>query len=417
MTENLQTTSEEITHAEPKLKRSLNLPLLVLYGLGTTIGAGIYVLVGAAAGRAGIFAPVAFLAAAIALAPTAASYAELAGRFPVSAGEAAYVNAGFKSRYISIFTGLLVIISGVVASATIAIGCAGYLRTLVDIPLPVAVTGIIFLMGLVAAWGILESVLLAALFTIIEAGGLLVLIAAGFFWGDDITLRLPDVIPPIGDGAIWLGIANAGLLAVFAFIGFEDMVNVAEETKKPRVTMPWAIFLTLSITTVLYTLVTFVAITAVAPADLAQSEAPLSMVFLQITGLSPVAISAIAVFATLNTILVQFIMASRVIYGMAGQGNMPALFARVNLRTHTPLLATAAVVAVTLMLALALPLERLAELTSIFVLFIWVLANLALIVMKLRRDQTPEGGFIVPFWVPVAGMLLSGMLIIVSVVS
>lgn len=403
--------------SEPKLKRSLNLPLLVLYGLGTTIGAGIYVLVGASAGRAGIYAPIAFVAAAFAIAPTAASYGELAGRFPVSAGEAAYVNAGLNSRYVSMATGLLVIFSGVVASATIAIGCAGYIRTFIDVPLPIAVTVVVALMGLAAAWGILESVLLAALFTLIEAGGLIVLIGAGFTSGDDLAVRLPSVLPPLEDLGIWFGIANAGLLAVFAFIGFEDMVNVAEETKNPGVTMPWAILLTLGITAILYTLVTFVAVTAVSPADLAQSEAPLSMVFEELTGMSPVAIGAIAIFATLNTILVQFIMASRVVYGMAGQGNMPAVFSVVSAVTHTPLLATAAVVGLAWLLAIALPLERLAEATSILVLFIWLLVNVALIIIKLRQDRPPHDAFIVPLWVPVAGLLSSCALVVVSIVG
>ncbi|NNE23000.1 MAG: amino acid permease [Rhizobiales bacterium] len=415
MKSNQQVLATDATDSEPRLKRSLNLPLLVLYGLGTTIGAGIYVLVGAAAGRSGMYAPFAFVAAAIAVAPSAASYAELAGRFPVSAGEAAYVNAGFKSRYLSMLTGLLVVVSGVVASATIAIGCAGYVRTFIDLPLPVAVTGVIVVMGLVAAWGILESVLLAALFTLIEAGGLIILISAGFTSGDDLMLRLPETLPAVADLSIWFGIANAGLLAIFAFIGFEDMVNVAEETKKPGTTMPWAIFLTLAITAVLYILVTFVAVTAVPPSDLARSEAPLSVVFEKLTGMSPVAISAIAVFATLNTILVQFIMASRVIYGMAGQGNMPAVFSRVSATTHTPLLATAVVVGFTWVLAIAFPLERLAEVTSILILFIWALANMALIIMKLRQDRPPFDAFVVPMWVPVSGLLLSGALIFVSI--
>ena len=92
--------------------------------------------------------------------------------------------------------------------------------------------------------------LLAALFTIIEAGGLIVLIYAGFAHEGDLLLRIPETFPPIADLGIWLGIANAGLLAVFAFIGFEDMVNVAEETKRPRITMPWAIIITLALTTI-----------------------------------------------------------------------------------------------------------------------------------------------------------------------
>lgn len=409
-----QPTHDAPENDKPRLKRSLNLPLLVLYGLGTTIGAGIYVLVGAAAGRAGIYAPMAFIAAAVGIAPTAASYGELASRYPVSAGEAAYVNAGFGSRAMSLFTGWLVIVSGVVASAAIAIGCAGYIRTFVELPLSLVVTVVIVVMGLVAAWGIVESVLLAALFTLIEAGGLLVLVYAGLSHDSDLILRVPETFPPITEMGIWLGIANAGLLAVFAFIGFEDMVNVAEETRRPRITLPWAIFLTLAITTILYTLVTMVAVLAVAPAELARSEAPLSLVYQRLTGASPAMISGVAIFATANTILVQLIMASRVVYGMAEQGTMPKLFTRVNALTRTPLFATFAIVAATLILALGFNLERLAEVTSQIVLVIWALANMALVFIKLRKGPEPDDAFIVPLWVPISGFVFSCALLVLS---
>jgi APA family basic amino acid/polyamine antiporter len=397
-----------------KLRRTLNLPLLVLYGLGTTIGAGIYVLVGTAAGRAGIYAPMAFFVAAIAIAPTAATYGELASRFPVAAGEAAYVKEGFKSTWASVLVGWLVIISGIVASAAIAIGCAGYLRTFVNIPLPWALTLIIFSMGMMAIWGILQSVLLAALFTLIEVGGLFVLIWAGITSQISLVDRIPETLPPIDDIVIWLGISNAGLLAVFAFIGFEDMVNVAEETKEPQSTLPKAIFLTLAITTALYTAVTLVAVLAVAPSELAASEAPLSLVFERLTGMTPAAISAIAVFATLNTILVQQIMASRVIYGLANQKLLPAVFATVNKATQTPIVATVVVMVATLGLALWFPIGELAELTSHMVLAIWALANAALILLKWRKVPAPDNAFTTPMWVPVLGLVLSLALVAVS---
>jgi amino acid transporter len=314
----------------------------------------------------------------------------------------------------SLFTGWLVIVSGVVASAAIAIGCAGYIRTFLDLPLPLVVTAVIVAMGLVAAWGIVESVLLAALFTLIEAGGLIVLVYAGLSHDSDLILRVPETFPPIAEMGIWLGIANAGLLAVFAFIGFEDMVNVAEETRRPRITLPWAIFLTLAITTVLYTLVTMVAVLAVAPAELARSEAPLSLVYSRLTGASPIMISGVAIFATANTILVQLIMASRVVYGMAEQGTMPKLFARVNALTRTPLVATFAIVTATLILALGFNLERLAEVTSQVVLVIWALANMALVLIKLRKGPEPDDVFIVPLWVPITGFVFSCALLVLS---
>lgn len=241
------------------------------------------------------------------------------------------------------------------------------------------------------------------------------LIVLGFSGADSVLPRLPEVLPPIGDLVVWTGVANAGLLAIFAFIGFEDMVNVAEETKNPKRTLPWAIFITLVLTAILYVLVAAVAVLIVDPEELGQAQAPLSLVFERLTGRSASVISAIAIFATLNTILIQFIMASRVIYGMAGQGTMPKIFARVSRKTHTPILATAVVVVATLVLALALPLDRLAEFTSQFLLVIWLLINVALILVKLRGDPAPEGAFIVPIWVPVLGLLFSIAVILLSI--
>ena len=159
------------TPGRPMLRRRLTLPLLVLYGVGVTVGAGIYVLVGATAGRAGVHAPSAFLLAAVVMTFTAASFAELAGRYPVSAGEAAYVRAGFGSAPLALLTGCLVIGAGVVSSAAIGIGSAGYIRQFVDLPNIIVIPIVIGLVGAVAAWGILESVLLAGLFTIIEVAG------------------------------------------------------------------------------------------------------------------------------------------------------------------------------------------------------------------------------------------------------
>jgi len=377
-------TSENAT-----LQRALNLPLLVLYGLGTTIGAGIYVLVGSAAGHAGLYAPLAFLVAAIGIAPSAASYAELAGRYPVSAAEAVYVENGFNSRTISTLSGLLVIFSGVVAAAAITVGCAGYIRVFFDWPFWMVVSGVVLCMGAVAALGILESVLLAAIFTLIEVGGLLVLVAVGFSVNDNVIASIP----------------------------VEDMVNVVEETKKPAFTMPVAIGLTLIITTMLYFLVTLVSVSSVLPSELAQSEAPLSAVYEKLTGTSAVVISAIAIFATLNTILIQFIMASRVIYGMADRSALPAVFATVNPVTRTPLVATALVVACAALLALAIPLGKLAEYTSMIILIIWAMSNTALVLIKWRKTPAPENAFQVPFWVPVLGLAFCTVFIGIAIVN
>lgn len=390
----------------PELRRRLTLPLLVLYGLGVTIGAGIYVLVGAAAGRAGLNAPFAFVIAALVMAFTAAAFSELAGRYPVSAGEAAYVRAGFGSNLLSVLTGLMVISAGTVSSAAISIGSVGYIRELVDLPASALVSAIIVAMGLIAAWGILESVLFAALFTLVEAAGLIAIVVAGFS-DPDLVARLPEVTSGLSEPAVWGGIVTGGLLAFFAFIGFEDLVNVAEEARDPERTLPWAIFLTLALTTVIYFLVASVAVLTVAPDVLAASSAPLNDVFQKVTDVPPVVIVAIAIVATLNTIIVQMIMAARVIYGLAAQDNLPAVFARVNPVTRTPLVATASVVAIVLALALAFPLEGLAETTSRITLLVFALVNMALVALKLKGVPAPEGAVTVPLAVPVIGFVAS----------
>ena len=163
------------------LRRKLGLPLLVLYGTGITIGAGIYVLIGAVAGHAGAHAPWAFVLSAVVMSLTVGSYAELSTRIPVSAGEAAYVKAAFNSRPFSIATGLLTIVIGVISASTVTIGSAGYIKQFTDMPQWLVVIAVVAALGGVAAWGILESVLLASLFTLIEVGGLLAIVVAAFY--------------------------------------------------------------------------------------------------------------------------------------------------------------------------------------------------------------------------------------------
>ena len=386
----------------PVLRRRLGLPLLVLYGIGITIGAGIYVLIGAVAGHAGQYAPWSFLLASAVMAFTVGSYAELATRFPVSAGEAAYVRAAFRSRTASTLTGLLTILIGIVSSATVALGAAGYIGQFVDWPQSVIVALVLAALGAVAAWGILESVLLASLFTLIEAGGLVVIIVAGLHAKVPVASALS--VPPF-DAATLSGIGYASLLAFFAFIGFEDLANVVEEAKVPHRDIPRAMVLTLVISTALYLAVAAIAVTAVPVAELAASPAPLSLVFRTIAGVSPVTISLIAIVATLNTILAQMTMAARVVYGLARQGDLPGFAGRVHPKTATPLFATAVIVAATLVLALLVPFERLAEGTSLATLLVFALVNLSLLRLRHRRIHTDGPHVRVPLWVPAAGLL------------
>ena len=384
------------------LRRRLSLPLLVLYGVGITIGAGIYVLIGAVAGHAGRYAPWSFALAAAIMAFTVGSYAELATRFPVSAGEAAYMRAAFQSRLASTLTGLIKILVGVVSSATVALGAAGYVGQFTDLPQGAIVALVLVALSAVAAWGILESVLLASLFTLIEVGGLVIVIVAGFSAGVPVASAL---VPPPLDLGVLSGVAYASLLAFFAFIGFEDLANTVEEAKVPHRDIPRAMILTLVISTALYLAVAAIAVGAVPVAELAASPAPLSLVFRTLAGISPATISLIAIVATLNTILAQMTMAARVVYGMAKQGDLPGFAGRVHPRTATPLVATAVIVAATLALALLVPFERLAEGTSLATLVVFALVNLALLRLRHRRIHTDGPHVRVPLWVPAAGLV------------
>ena len=409
----------ELRTQEPEragLKRVLSLPLVVLYGVGVTVGAGIYVLIGVTVSVAGTHAPVSFLLAAVVVALSAASFAELSCRYPLSAGEAAYVQAGFGSKRLALLVGLLVIASATVSSSAISIGASGYIAEFVPLPEKVLVAAVVVMMAGVAAWGIMESVSFAALFTVVEVAGLMAIIVAGLYADPELVTRLGDVVPPLGDVAPWIAVYGAGLLAFFAFVGFEDIVNLAEEVVEPKRTLPWAIFLTLVLSTLIYIGVVSVAVLSVPLDALADAKAPLSFVFTEISGLPPAAISAIAIVATLNGVVVQIVMASRVLYGLAQQGNAPALLARVNALTRTPLMATGAVGVLILILSLFFPLRNLAEATSLIVLVVFVFVNASLSLLKWRGTAPPEKAFTVPLAVPLLGcmscllMLIGGLL-------
>ena len=401
----------------PELRRSLSLPLVVLYGVGVTIGAGIYVLLGATAGKAGIHAPVSFAMAAIVMAFSAATFAELSARLPVSAGEAAYVRAGFGSAGLSLLVGCLVISSGVVSSAAITVGSIGYIQEFLDLDRYVLVPVILLFMGGVAAWGIKESVTFASLFTLVEAGALVAIIVLGLMDRPEILSNIPKVFQSPTDLPAWTAISGAALLAFFAFIGFEDIVNLAEEVEQPARIMPLAILITLVVGTVLYFLVAAVAVFSVPLEELAASQAPLSLVFGQITGASPILITAIAIVATLNGVVIQIIMASRVVYGLGKQGSFPAAFASIHPRTQTPVIATGTVVLVVLVLAMAFPVDCLAEWTARIVLVIFSLVNASLILLKARKIPAPDGAFTAPFWVPVGGLLTCLALLAIDVTT
>ncbi len=393
---------------EQKLRRALTTPLLTLYGLGVTVGAGIYVLVGATADIAGPFAAFSFVLAALVVSLTALSYAELATRFPVSAGEAAYVEAGFQKRWMAVFVGLAVAASGIISASAVAIGAASYLHALTGFAIPVLTISVVLIMGLIALWGITESVFVAAVITIIEIAGLIFVIGWGMSVQDPQGYGISSMLPPLEFDA-WRGIFAASLLAFFAFVGFEDMANVAEEVKDPVRTIPKAILLTLVLATVLY-LGTSMTVLLVVPIDvLSTSAAPLALVFSNAPEVIKQGFSAVAIVATVNGVLIQMIMASRVIYGLADRNHLPKVLAIVPKATQTPVIATLLVVAIIVLLTQTIPLGILAERTSQIVLGVFVMVNISLILLKMKPDESAKH-FRVPLVIPILGVITSALL-------
>lgn len=399
----------------PLLARRLTLPLTVLLGLGVTIGAGIYVLIGAAAGRAGFHAPWAFLLAAVVMAPTAASFAELASRMPVSAGEAAFVEAGFRSPRLALLTGLLVVFIGITSAAAISRGAAGYIREILPLPHWLILAAVILCMGAIAARGVLESVATAAVMTLVEVGGLVMIVVAGAYASPNVFARMPELTTGLTTPQALSGIVSASLLAFFAFIGFESLANMAEEVRDPRRVLPRAIALTLVISTLVYILVVWVALAAVPQAELAASSAPLTLVFRTVTGAPPAIITVIAIIASVNGIIAQMLMASRVLYGLADRKLLPTALARVSPNTRTPMVATGLSVVAILVLALCFPIEPLAETTTRFTLAVFVLVNGALLHLKLRGEPAPDEALVVPAFIPLLGAGLCAALLVADI--
>lgn len=364
------------------------------------------------AGSAQSAAPLSFLLASLLVAFSALAFAELSSRMPRSAGEAVYVHAGFGSRHLALVTGLLVVFAGLISCATITRGFVGYLQVFVDLPWWLGVIGVVAGLGLLAAWGIAESVSLAAAFTLIEAAGLVFVIWSGREGLASLPARWHEILPPAEAGA-WLGVLSGAVVAFYAFIGFEDMVNVAEEVKDASRTLPLAILATLGLTTLVYLLLGLVAVLVVPPPELADSEAPLALIVQRSGGGDGAWISVVAILAVLNGALIQVIMASRVLYGLSNRGWLPPVLARVHPKRRTPLLATALVTAIALVFALGLPLETLARTTSLLTLVIFALINLALWRIK-ARDPNPEGAMLFPRWLSLFGFLACAAVLLIE---
>ena len=403
---------------KPTLKRVVSTPMLALYGIGNIVGAGVYVLIGKIAEPAGYLAILAFLLAALVAFCAALSYAELAARYPVSAGVSVYLHKAFAKPRLSTAVGLLLVLAGAISTATLLKGFAGYFHQLVPLPNWLVILAAALILMAITLKGIKESVGAAALLTVIEVGGLIFLVGS-ILWaapGSPLTFGEGFSSSLAGlDGAALAGVLSATFIAFYAFIGFEDMVNIAEEVKQPARAFPRAILLALGVVTVLYIAVAVTTLGVLTPEALGNSKAPLADAYRAATGNPVGIIVGISLLATLNGILVNIIMGSRFLYGLARRGWIPAWFGWVS-GSHVPARGIVLVGIGALAAALWFPIEHLAQATSLLLLFVFFAVNTSLIVIRRQTRHEVPVARISPHFIPWLGSLASGGLIIGQII-
>jgi APA family basic amino acid/polyamine antiporter len=401
---------------EPKLHRSIGPTQLALYGLGSMLGAGIYGLIGQAAGIAGNAVWLAFIASLVVALLTALSYASIISRYPRAAGAAYVTQRAYKIPMLSFVVGIAVVCSGLTSVATQSRVLAANIAQMFgwqSIPVEFIAVGFLMLMAGIAFRGIRESMWVNVLCTIIEAAGLLIVIAVGFsYWG---SVNLLEVPTGLGSDAFFLIILNGAVLTFFAFLGFEDTINVAEECRNPETTMPIGLIAAMVMAAILYIAVAITAVSVVPYGELAKAPSPLTAVVGKAAPAFPAFVfTFITIFAVANTALVNYVTASRLVYGMSRQGLLPTFLGRVHQSTKTPHVAIFVLFAVLAPLALYGTIGNLAAATVLLLLTVFCVVNAALVVLQ-RRKSEPLGKFEVPAFVPALGAVVCLVLIAVRV--
>jgi APA family basic amino acid/polyamine antiporter len=391
------------------LSRAISRNMLLLLVVGDVLGAGIYALIGEVGGRVGGAIWASFLLALALAVFTAFGYAELVTKYPRAAGAALYANKAWRNPFVTFLVAFTVVCSGLTSAATLSRAFGGdYLSTFVDAP--VAMVAILFLLvvAIVNFRGISESARVNVVLTVIEVAGLLLVVVIGVAaivdGGSSIdagrALEIKD-----GEALIPALFGGAGL-AFYALIGFEDTVNLAEETHEPSRIYPRALFGGLLIAGVLYLVVTVVASVVVPTGRLIESDGPLlEVVETGPLNMSPDVFSAIALFALANGALINMVMASRLVYGMAREGILPAGLGLVHGGRHTPWVAIVVTTVAAMVLAASGDLGGLADTTVLLLLVVFTAVNVAVLV--LRRDPVSHPHFRTPTALPVVGAVVS----------
>jgi len=372
-----------------RLKPVLGPAQLFFYSVGVIVGAGIYSVIGAAAGLAGEALWLSFLLGALAALLTGLSYAEMATAFPYAGAEYIYVQKAMpRWRWAAFGTGAIILIGGAATAATVAVAFAGYVRIFFDLPEMVSALGLLVACTALGLWGLRESSWANIVFTLIEVAGLVLVITVG--------------LTRDSFGAALAALPHSGVMAsaaiiFFVYLGFEEIANLAEEVRDPARDLPRAIFASIVATTVLYVLVALAVVALVTPRELAASEAPLATALASVWPRSAGLLSAVALFATANTVLITLIATARVAFSMGRDGGMPTALARVLPARQTPWVASLLIFAIAAALIPIGKLDFLAGLSSFAAVLAFLAVNVALIVLRFRRPDQPR-----PFRVPLA---------------
>ena len=379
-----------------KLKRTLSLLEVTLYGVGIIVGAGIYALLGEAAGLAGNAVWISFLIGAIISSFTGLSYAELSTMYPKAAAEYVYVKKAYASKFLAFIIGWLIIFTGIVSVATVSLGFSGYFSSIMknfypDLGIAFSISPAIVLIVVltyISYLGIKESSKFNIVTTGIEILGLVVIIFLGIgSYGSVNYFEMPK-----GFGSV----LAASTLVFFAYIGFEDIANISEETKSPKKSLPKALILAISLTTILYILTSISAVSIVNWKELGSSTDPLSLVASKkLGGGAPFILSVFALFATSSTALIILIVTSRMIYGMANNHALPHKLASIHKKRRTPWIASLVAMSFAILFVLIGDINTTASITSLGAFISFTTVNLALIWLRYRHPNIPR-----PFKVP-----------------
>ena len=376
--------------ANPSLRRELGLFEVTLSGVGIILGAGIYVLIGQAAGLAGNALWLAFGLSAIIALLTGLSYAELSSMFPKAAAEYDYVANAFNTR-LAFVIGWMVFLSGVLAAATVALGFAGYFSALTGSPQILSAVAILILLTGLLVYGVKETARVAVVSTLLEMAGLIIIIAIGLpHLGSVNYLEMPQGFS---------GLFAASALIFFAYQGFESMVKFSEETKSPETIVPKALILAVVICVVFYILVALSVVSVMGWEQLSVSKAPFADIVSAALGPdAAILIAIIALFATANTVLMSMYASSRILFGMAGSYRLTAGFARVHPGRRTPLTAIVFCGIFSIALLFTGDIAFIANVTNFMLFVTFIVINAAVIFLRYSSPESPRP-FRIPFTV------------------